>query len=358
MPPPAPKPAPGPPVSLFPRVPSTSLTRNKKLDDAVGKAVANLVKATPGNPPAAFGLTIVDLQNNNAMGGRNDDQEFYGASLLKLTVMYAGFALRDMVRRYNSLRNPKTPDALFKGLRADIDPKIESSSALILGGASHAYRVPNYEQVFNVTALGADKVNVEFTHQYALDTFAMIVPGDNAAAASCIHGIGYGYLNGVLEQGGFFKSKEKKGLWLASDFLTWPTVEIPCVNDVTTHQGCTTQECARLLAVILTDSVLPGDAHGLMTRLLKSAASGDEPSWLTRQDTIRHLSTDQVTHGKIGKGPLKGKRGNVFSEVCFVKSIALDSATYIVSYANIDFNPYTLGDIATVIRDAITTYEP
>lgn len=245
---------------------------------------------------------------------------------------------------------------LFAGLRADLDPKIERSSTLIFGGAHHAYRVPNYEQVFKVTPLGTVKVRVEFTHQYALDIFNMIVPGDNNAAASCIHGVGYGYLNGLLEQGGFFNSKDKKGLWLAGDFVAWPTVEIPCDNDVTTHQGCTTEVAARLLAVILTDSVLPGDSHGLMTKLLKDAAIGGESSFLSRSDIPNHFSQDQVTHGKIGKGPLKNKR-DVYSEACFLKSIASAGATYITSYANVDFQPYWTGDIVTIIMRAISIYE-
>jgi hypothetical protein len=348
---------PGSSVTLFPPASKTALVRNKKLDEAVAKAVGNLVKAKSSSPTAKFGITIVDPTSNYAMGGFNDDKEFYCASLVKMAVMWAAFGLRDMVRRYNSLRGPKTSDALFKGLRADMDDRIEHSSPLIFGGASHAYRVPNYEYVFHVKELSG-KLTVEFSHAFAVDVANMIVNGKNDSTANCVHGLGYGYVNGLLEQGGFFNSKDKKGIWVGGDFLAWPTVEIPCINDVETHQGGTTETFARLIAVILTDSVIPGDSHGMMTKLLSGAAHGPEPSFLTRKEHPDHrLTEDQVSHVKIGKGPLKGNKTDVFSEACFLKNVAATGGTYIASYANIDFNPYSLGDITGVIEDAIAIYE-
>jgi hypothetical protein len=89
---------------------------------------------------------------------------------------------------------------------------------------------------------------------------------------------------------------------------------------------------------------------------LSAAAHGSESSFLTRKEDKIRLSEDQVTHAKIGKGPLKGNKGDVYSEACFLKSVAAAGTTYIASYANIDFHPYSTEDITTVIEDAIAIY--
>jgi hypothetical protein len=59
-PPPPPKP-PAVPVPLFPAKSKISLKTDGKLNDAVEKAVQDVVAARTGHPEAVFSITIVDL---------------------------------------------------------------------------------------------------------------------------------------------------------------------------------------------------------------------------------------------------------------------------------------------------------
>ena len=85
--------------------------------------------------------------------------------------------------------------------------------------------------MFTVKALGKGKLDIHLASSYMHDLKLMIVNSDNDAAGRCIHGLGFAYLNGALEDGGFFNSKDKKGVWAAGDFHHgWTPVRIPCGN--------------------------------------------------------------------------------------------------------------------------------
>ena len=100
-----PPPPPGPPVPLFPPAPTITLIDNNKLKNAVAAAVAAVVSAERDSPAAPFAVTLIDV-STNAVGGFNEDREYYAASIVKTGVIYAAHALLDMVRRYNALRSP------------------------------------------------------------------------------------------------------------------------------------------------------------------------------------------------------------------------------------------------------------
>jgi hypothetical protein len=91
------------------------------------------------------------------------------------------------------------------------------------------------------------------------------MPEGDARAAVCIQGLGYSYINGALEKGGFFKPVDKKGVWVGGDFVAWPQVPIPCDNDVDTAQGTMSRAIAHLVAVIMVDHILPAESHAEMT---------------------------------------------------------------------------------------------
>jgi hypothetical protein len=344
-----------PPVPLFPPKPTVGLRKDMKLDDAVNAAVKAVVDAEPGKPAAKFSLTLIDL-NGDRYGVFNDNQEHYAASAVKIAVMYAAYALFGMVKRYNDLRAPSSPKALFDGLRAEMNTPIEQSSVLIRGGVTAQYRLPSYEKVFAPGKMGS-KLLIRFHPSFEGAMSDMIVLSKNERTAECIHGIGYSYLNGVLENGGFFKPADKKGVWLAGDYTgAWPYVRIPSDNDIDTAQGATSLTLAHLMAVIFLDNNLLGASHIEMNKLLKRAAFA---SWFLAKEVSNRLVDTQVTHAKIGVGPMKKKMGghDVYSEATVLKGIERSGRYYVAAFTNVDYKPYAIDHVLAAIKDAVKRYE-
>lgn len=347
----------GPPVNPFPPKSTIALVKNDKLQNAVAQAVKEDVDTRKG-PPPKFAITIVDPDNSFGMGGFNGPLEYYTGSLVKVGVLYAAFALLDMMRRYVALRSPKSVADLFNGLKADMDSGIAQSCKLIFGGAKPDQRSPNYKDVFSVSNLSG-KLLIDFQRSYREKMKRMIINSDNDAAGACIHGLGFGYLNGALEQGGFFDSDTKKGVWAAGDFKHgWTPVRIPCENlSIGTAQGGTTEALARLMAVVVLGNVLDKPSHDEMNKMLMDAAHGSDESFLVRDNLVKGTQDVrlQVTHAKIGLG----EDPDVYSELDIVKGVGKKAdKTYIVAWQNIDWSFYWTWDIAKIIKRAIDLYEP
>lgn len=349
-----PPPPPAPPVALFPPAPTLTLAENVRLKNAVATAVSGVVRNKPGNPAAQFSVTLIEA-GSKAVGGFEDDDEHYSASIVKTGVIYAAHALLDMVTRYNALRSPSSPAALFDGLRKEMNPAIIGSSSLIRAGTVRdEHRLPNYEKVFAISKAGA-RLMVDF-HGYfrkALD----LMPESDAQASVGIRGLGYSYINGALEKARFFRPRDKKGVWVGGDFGGWPQVRIPCDNDGDTAQGTTSRTIAHLVAVILLDKHLPTHSHDHLIDWLKKSAHGKYPSLFIRSDVPGALLDNQVTHGKIGVGELgRDRKGpTVYSEASMLKGLGKD---YVASFVNVNYKQnYTISDVIDVIKEAIRLYE-
>ena len=343
-----------PPVPVFPSPPTYTLTDNTKLQNAVAAGVRAVVAAKSSHPAAPFALTLIDA-GMKRVGGFNEDREHYSASILKAGALYAAHALLDMVTRYNNARTPASAADLFKGLRKEMNDTILAGSSLIRGGFSDdKYRLPHYEDVFAVTKVGT-RLTVDFRTRYknALDN----MPDSDAEASVSIQGLGYSYINGVLERAGFFRPADKKGLWLGGDYAAWPQVRIACDNDGDTAQGATSRTIAHLVAVMLLDNNLPASSHVHMTTWLEKSAHGGHPSLFLRDEVANRLRKEQVTHGKIGVGELgRNRKGpTIFAESSMLKGVG--SLPYVASFLNINYGPYAIDDAIDAIKEAIRIYE-
>jgi hypothetical protein len=349
-----------PPIPLFPAPSAINLVPNAKLQDALDKAVTAL---TGADTPPPFGLTIVDLTSasdsgkNFASAGWNQDTEYYAASMLKVACLYAAHGLRDLVQRFALARKPKNPDALFELLKAELNPQIAVCCPRAKGGAPKV-QLPDWRDVFAAHGTAA-ALSVRFTPSYTTSLEKMIVPSNNAHAGRCIRGVGYAYLNGLMLKHGFFDesdSKKPKGVWLAGDYSGSDVVTIPCDNDVDTKQGTTSAMMARLGTVILMGTVIPG-SHGEMIELLKKSAHGSDSSYFTRTEMqADRLNGHQVTHGKIGLGPLKSKR-DVFADLNAIADPVGGGGRFVVCYTNVDYNPYSINDVLRTFLQAVRTYQ-
>lgn len=347
--------APPPPMTLFPPAPGLGLTGNTALQNALDAAIAAVTK--PGNPPK-FGLTIVDVGNtadddprNFLSAGFNQTIEHYAASMLKVVCMYSAFALRDLVVRFNAARKPKSADELFDGLRKELNPQIDVCCPMINGKAA-SVRLPRWRDVFAASGTpGA--LNVRFSPGYLVSLERMIVPSDDVEAGTCVRGVGYAYMNGLMLKHGFFDDTAKKGLWLAGDYNASEVVTIPCDNDTDTKQGATTSMMALLGLVIFMGSA-PGAAE--MVELLKKSSNGRDSSYFTRSALSHPLSHSQVVMGKIGFGPLKSKQ-EVLSDVNMVLSPVGHGGSFMVCYTNVDQVAYYIGHVLNVFRETVRKYQ-
>jgi hypothetical protein len=363
-------------INLFPPPPGLTFAQDPAFQAAVAAALAELIAAR--KVPMPFSIAIIDLGGGSATetlkwGAHKPGEEHYIASVAKIAAMYAGFALRDMVRRLASFtgllesvaagirrgagNKPAPPQPLLKSLQQYMDPAIDIAVGGPLATAvRREHRIPHYDQVF--TLPGADRaLQPEFKGTFVTALREMIVPSSNSHAGQCVRGVGYGYLNGALEAAGLFDRKTQTGLWLAGDFVgIWPYARINSANDGLVAQAGSALAVAKLLALIVNGAVVDAPAQ---QALLKAAAEGPDQPWLSRTEAMTErlaLPRAKITHAKLGLGPLK-KGGDVYSEVFRIEGLRKPGKSYAVAFQNLKPPDSTFDDAAFMVRRSIELYE-
>ncbi len=353
------------PVELFPPAIADPMSTNDKMGRALSAAIA-AVESRKGLSSGTFPvpMTVADISSNAGpfpVAGYREDEEDYIASEAKVAVMYAAYVLRDMMRRFATALNIKTATELF-GQISRMNGAIRKIIPPALRGApriTDRHLFPSYSTTFATKPSGGT-LDIQFTSTFDRALEGMIVPSNNARAADCVHGVGYGYLNGSLSAGGFFDPTTQKGIWVAGDFLggtNWPAASIVnTANDGPSAQASTTRAMARLVSLIATKRALDSGSCDEMLGRLHRASTGPDVPWIVRAGGLR-LAV--VTHDKIGQGPLK-KPGSplVDSEISVLTNPVADGRKYVVAWQNL-LNNSTIqfSDIAKIILETITAYE-
>jgi hypothetical protein len=334
------------------------------MERALKNSIANLEKARklkPGTFPVRF--TLVDVTNASGSfpsAGYLETETDYIASEAKVAVMYSAYALRDMVQRFAASTGANSAN-LFPRLARQMDPSIvKASKNIALSLLMDVHRVPSYRNVFALTpTTWGHRVTVTFTPRFNRALEGMIVPSNNADAGTCVHGVGYGYLNGALAAGGFFDPSigHGQGLWVGGDFQKgkkWPYVRIVSRNDGFVAQAGTTRDMAKLVSLIMTDRLLDSASCAEMRGRLARAAKGPDKPWVARTGIFK---PGTITHNKLGLGPLKSGQ-NVRSEVSVYQSPVAKGRRYVVAWQNLaGLRPIGFVDIARIIKATITEFE-
>jgi hypothetical protein len=353
-----------PPVSTFTSASVTSpLVANAKLQTALDNAIAacetnNSMSA--GTLPLAF--TFVEITSGGSAlpaAGYKQDEVDYIASEAKVAVMYSAYVLRDMARRFAQATGATKINDLLSQLATQMNPTILSSVPNIASATNitNTHRLPNYKAVLTgAPSGGGSSLDVDFTSAFDTALENMIVPSDNTAAAFCVHGIGYSYLNGALADAGFLDTTNYQGLWVAGDFqmgTVWPYVRINSANDGLVAQAGTTRTMASLVSLIATKKILsPTDCNEMLARLHNSISV--DPPWASRPAILK---PGCITHNKLGLGPLKSGK-QVRSEVSIIDSPVASGRKYVVAWQNLQgLSPLNFDDVAQLILDTITEYE-
>jgi hypothetical protein len=364
-----------------------SLAAAAKLQGALNAAIAG----GPGTQwRAAF--CVVSLPNTDGTGppcvmaSFRPTENHYTASLAKVHAMYAAFQLRETLRAIAvELGARATTTNLISLARPYLDPLILAQAGPILRNATLDPRsrspvttdkiLPSYTGFDIVSASAGPGVTVNFTASYQRSLEKMIIESDDAEATTCIHNIGYGYLNGALASAGFFDTSLQNGLWLAGDysfFANWGALTIDTVNDGKASAVATVVQLANLFTHIyliggllytgtVKDQPDPADptatsagrARRDMFDLLKrvETAPSRTGSWTDRGNLTRGFS---VWGSKLGVGDLKSGV-SVSSEAAIVIHTA-SQRRFVVAWQNFVLGRDAFAPVIHVIDNTLATF--
>ncbi|NBB10145.1 papain-like cysteine protease family protein [Pseudomonas sp. SLFW] len=203
-------------------------------------AFAPVTVSTANNLCAAV-ADVTGAPASAAFAGLNDQDMVFVGSLMKVTVMYAAFALRARVQAMADAARPNgitTAADLFPLIKRAWAPKLKAlfpSRPTTSLGNGQDVTIPQLNTLFTLSAAG----KVEFAiaspaiSNADLDTAGefgappgqfydwmrlMMRWSNNTAAGRCILALGYFYLNGLFANGGFFDAGSNKGLWVSGDY--------------------------------------------------------------------------------------------------------------------------------------------
>jgi hypothetical protein len=312
--------------------------------------------------------------------GYGADQMDFIASEAKVEIMYAAFVLRDMARRFATATSPTSLDDLVAKLAAQMNPAIRAAVPEIASASNitDLQREPGYKSraaqdaahaalyvdMLKAAPAASGALDVGFTDAFTSALRAMIVPSSNAGAGKCVHGVGYGYLNGALAAGGFFDRSTSPatgvpgvGLWEAGDFqggTSWPFVSLPPGNVLRAQLG-TTRQMVKLVSLMVTKPIgfLDAGTCDEMLNLMKFAVGG-APDSVDRVflEEASLLRTGSVTHNKIGLE--SGK----LSEIAVLHNPVNVGHDYVVAFHNVPESGSTsLTEVTQVVKDTIADWE-
>lgn len=352
--------------SLFPNL----LTPDATLQGNLTAAIAAVQGAAPLR--ASIALAAIDETVSPRVyryAGAGDTDMHYSASLLKVAAMYAAFQMRKSVNDFGA-STPVPIPALFLTQTAAVftpqialavpslatDPEILASPLPVQADVV----LTKLDAMFDVSPAGP---TVTFKSTFFDRVKGAIVNSNNLDAAALVKTLGYKWLNGALEAGGFFTSgPPPPGVWLAGTFEMglpnpWPVARINTLNDQGVGQAMTCIDMMKIYALLDSRQLVDGTSSDEMLDLLRRAQlpTGD-PSFLTRSSVLGPgvtVSYD-ATHTKIGLGPLKPVNGgfDVSSEGTFIRHRGT-SKRFIVVYQNSrNLNP-SLSAVSRIVDKTI-----
>ena len=335
----------------------------------------------------------------------NGDEVDFDASEMKVAVLFAAFELRAMVRRYATTFSITTKAQLLKDLRAlrprivDRVPEIKTKTDVRRRPVriQDAQLLPDFKRVLTIedsvtpmkidfngaVADEPDKKKKKSTYDFGHSLFDMIVNSGDETARNCIDAIGYAFLNGALEGGGFFERPTLtlddrttfRGLWVGGNYAFETIRGVLSVNDGPAQFGGTTRQYARLFALIRAGTFAdPNDPGGdLMAFLLHKAQSGAFPPALDFDGAFQY-QLNKLGWAPLGKGGPKDSW--VGSEVALLQKVKSDGSLgklYVVAWQNMEVvyqsnKPapvqergghvlYRQSDIVEIITNTVAAYE-
>ncbi|KQW89185.1 hypothetical protein ASC94_22315 [Massilia sp. Root418] len=233
----APLPAWADAVDPFPGSVALSIDRGNV---AMNAAFAPVAGSTSNHLCAAL-ADVTGAPASAPFAGLHDDEMVYAASLLKVGVMYAAFALRARVQAFADAAKANGITAapeLFSLIKRAWTPKLKATfparSATSFKNGQDV-TIPQFAKLFTLSAAGKIEFAAATTAISDADLDAagefgapvgrfhewmrlMMRWSNNAAASRCVLALGYFYINGLFAKAGFFDAATGKGLWISGDY--------------------------------------------------------------------------------------------------------------------------------------------
>jgi hypothetical protein len=357
------------------------LTPDTQLQLALNTVVA---AQHPGSWPVSMCVVALPTTSGGAYGfgstTANQNLNYFTASLAKVAPLYAAHELRKTMRDIAAEMGAKaTPTNLIPTARAYLNPLIMATAGPILAKAvadprnvhavTLANKLPDFDAMFDVQAASTGSgVTVEFKSTYQTNLHEMISVSSNGDARACVHGLGYGYLSGVLSSAGFFDPTSMTGLWLCADyqsFQDWGALTINTTNDRFSSAVATTYQLAKLFALF--DSGVRTGGAGTGPALKDSASCTDIFALLKAAADVPEVFVTRGTQPlgftvprcKLGVAGLKSGP-QVCSEDAFLNHSS--GRQFIAAWQNFVhadkdwFTASTWEPISWVVRDTLNAY--
>lgn len=259
-------------------------------------------------------------------------------------------------------------------------------------------RLPNYARIFDFDETGGalkikfkgaiaaetdaskNKKNYDFGHSI----FDMIVNSGDVTARNCIDAIGYSFLNGALEAGGFFERptpsdpKTFRGLWIGGNFAFETIRGEMSVNDGPAQFGGTTRQIAKLFALIRAGALADiDDPNGDLAWFLLNGTTDPDAAFHPTLEV--YLGGFTYVLNKLGWDQLGRNDPSanwVGSECALIRTQKADGTTklYVVAWQNMEteisadgkqlvlvtkgtHQLYWTPDVADIVRTAIGAYQ-
>jgi hypothetical protein len=276
--------------------------------DPLTKPMCGAVADVTGNPdlPAFYAHNPIDM--------------LYVGSLAKIYPMYVAFELRkrveeqarDMIKLGLSTSTPGWEQKVFAALEKAWKPKLKRAfptlpesvpkfAEIVVLAPTHTASLVKASFVKNVPALSdadldfrppnpkPDKPPISPEFKTPPGKFwdwmrLMLRWSNNEAASKCIRALGYSYINGVLDAGGFFDKRTHVGLWMSGDYLgndwlpknragqplspRWATLQ----KRATTNFAGTAFEVARLLTLLAQGRLVSRESSTEMLGIMTGVA--------------------------------------------------------------------------------------
>jgi len=304
-------------------------TLSAKDRDRLDKVAFTIIKLGTGLDPVPY-------------AGEKEEQMYFSASLLKLTLIFASF---EMVARVNKLATHLLPggkpEEFFRNLQLAFGDDIAVAIPWIPEGK---WKTVKFDQVLTATRgmSGVYKVKLNETHRKHLETI-VINQMQDWAARNCMHRLGYSYVNGALAAGGFLYDSTK-GIWYGTDLGGgWEQVHVPVDTGGTSSAAMTTYEMARLLTAMHTGTLVDEQSSQEMMKIISRGGS-----WLSMTTNPKSVSFT-AAGAKVGHHPsADAKVSSVKSEGVFLNRNGVPFVAVWQNYP--DNKPDVVSDVIHVYR--------
>lgn len=288
--------------------------------------------------------------------GVNEQDMYFSGSLLKVTLLYASFELVARVKAVAPSIAATTEADFFAELERTFGPTIAGAIPDITTGP---WTKVSWSQVLRVVPSGSG-FTVEMHPTHLADITRIFADqNQNTAARDSMHRLGFSYVNGALAAAGLYGPQTKRGIWMATDYVTddppgqnnWRSFNIPVVtgNGGTSSAAMTCLSMATLFGLVHRGELVGAAESGQMRGII-----GQGGSWVT---TLSNASAFSFTDegAKVGhSGSSSAGVGTVMSEAAFLRRKS-DSADFVAVWQNV---PDALGakPVFAVIDDLIKNW--